>query len=161
MESVMGEGNPGEALCPFFYESARNFANNHDSLLMIDSIQAGFRCTGELSIVDYPEFENLQPPDMEAFSKALNGGQYPFSVLALSEKAANKFQHGLYGNTMTTNPRALEVASTILDLMTDEVKENICTMGEYLYQEFTKLKNIYPFITDVSGTGLLLATTYR
>ncbi len=63
-----------------------------------------------LSIVDYPGFEKLDPPDMETYSKALNAGQYPLSVLAVSERAADLYNKGIYGNTMTANPRALDVA---------------------------------------------------
>ena len=45
--------------------------------------QAGIRAMGSLSVVDYPGYETAEAPDMETYSKALNGGQYPLSVLAL------------------------------------------------------------------------------
>ena len=64
-----------------------------------------------LSIVDYPGFEGVEAPDMETYSKALNGGQYPLSVLAVNERAANLYRKGVYGNTMTTNPRAMDIAA--------------------------------------------------
>ena len=73
----------------------------------VDAIQAGLRTTGYLSIVDYPGFEKLDPPDMETYSKALNAGQYPMSVLAMTEHAAGLYRKGIYGNTMTANPRAV------------------------------------------------------
>ena len=69
---------------------------------------------GVLSIIDYPGFEDLDCPDMETYSKALNAGQYPLSVLAMTGKAAELYRSGLYGNTMTTNPRALDVAIALL-----------------------------------------------
>ena len=77
---------------------------------MVDSIQAGLWGQGCLSIVDYVGFEDCAPPDMETWSKALNAGQYPLSVVGLSGRAANLYSVGIYGNTMTTNPRALETA---------------------------------------------------
>ena len=67
-----------------------------------------------LSITDYPGFEKLPAPDMETFSKALNAGQYPLSVLAVSERVAGLYRKGIYGNTMTANPRALDVALAVL-----------------------------------------------
>lgn len=73
-------------------------------MLIIDSIQAGIRATGCLSLVDYPGFEDCEAPDMETWSKALNGGQYPLSVVGLSKRAAATYARGVYGNTMTTNP---------------------------------------------------------
>ena len=36
----------------------------------VDSIQAGFRGTGYLSIVDGPGFEDCEAPDLESWSKA-------------------------------------------------------------------------------------------
>ena len=70
---------------------------------------------GCLSIVDYPGFDGIEAPDFETYSKALNAGQYPLSVLAVSERAAGLYQKGIYGNTMTTNPRAMDVACAVLD----------------------------------------------
>ena len=82
LEPVMGEGNPGLGLTPEFYQAARDLTRDNGTLLLIDSIQAGLRTHGVLSIVDYPGFETLEAPDMETYSKALNAGQYPLSVLA-------------------------------------------------------------------------------
>ena len=65
-----------------------------------------------------PGLRSLDAPDMESYSKALNGGQYPLSVLALAESAASIFRHGVYGNTMTTNPRGLDVAVAVLESFT-------------------------------------------
>ena len=111
IEPVMGEGDPGKAVTPEFYALARELTREHGTLLLVDSIQAGLRAHGVLSIVDYPGFEQLPPPDMEAFSKALNAGQYPVSVLAVTAPAAALYRKGIYGNTMTANPRALDVAT--------------------------------------------------
>ncbi len=157
MEPVMGEGMPGLAIEPEFYKEVRKLTKENNCLLLVDSIQAGFRCYGDLSIVDYPNFHNLEPPDMESFSKTINGGQYPLSVLALSDEVSNKFKKGLYGNTMTANPRALNVGSVILDKMNNDIKENIVNKGKLLKKEFNKLKHEFEFIESVTGTGLLLA----
>ena len=88
LEPVMGEGDPGRSVPVDFYNLARELTRGHGSLLLVDSIQAGLRATGYLSIVDYPGFENAEAPDMETYSKALNAGQYPLSVLAVTEPTA-------------------------------------------------------------------------
>ncbi|HET7663033.1 MAG TPA: aminotransferase class III-fold pyridoxal phosphate-dependent enzyme, partial [Rhodanobacteraceae bacterium] len=110
LEPVMGEGDPGRAVTPEFYAAARELTRSHGTLFLVDSIQAGLRAHGVLSITDYPGFEKLDAPDMETFSKALNAGQYPLSVLAVNDKVAKLYRKGIYGNTMTANPRALDVA---------------------------------------------------
>jgi 4-aminobutyrate aminotransferase-like enzyme len=63
-------------------------------------VQAGLRATGALSLVDYPGFATCDPPDFEVFSKALNGGQIPLSVVAFGAEAAEAYRAGIYGNTM-------------------------------------------------------------
>jgi len=158
IEPVMGEGSPGLAVTPEFYTRARELTRAHGALLLVDSIQAGLRGHGVLSICDYPGFENLEAPDMETYSKALTGGQYPLSVLALSSKASKLYRPGVYGNTMTANPRALDIAVAVLNSITPELRQNIEDRGRELMQKLTGLQNeLGGSITRVQGTGLLLS----
>lgn len=158
LEPVMGEGDPGRAVTPEFYEAARRLTASHGSLLLVDSIQAGLRAHGVLSLIDYPGFGHLAPPDMETFSKALNAGQYPLSVLAVSERAANLYRKGIYGNTMTANPRALEVALATMGQLTDAVRDNIRERGREFVDKLNALKaELGGLITKVQGTGLLFS----
>jgi acetylornithine/succinyldiaminopimelate/putrescine aminotransferase len=158
LEPVMGEGDPGRSVTPEFYAAARELTRAHGALFLVDSIQAGLRAHGVLSIVDYPGFEKLDPPDMETYSKALNAGQYPLSVLAVGEKAAGLYKKGIYGNTMTANPRALEVACAVLKLFTPELRANIRTRGAEFVDKLNKLAREMPgLITKVQGTGLLFS----
>ncbi|MEO5560309.1 MAG: aminotransferase class III-fold pyridoxal phosphate-dependent enzyme [Dokdonella sp.] len=158
IEPVMGEGDPGRGVTPEFYSAARELTKAHGSLLLIDSIQAGLRAHGVLSIVDYPGFEKLEAPDMETYSKALNAGQYPLSVLAVTPSTAELYKKGIYGNTMTSNPRALDVACTVLAALTPEMRENIRVRGKEVVAKLNKLKTDLPgYLTKVQGTGLLFS----
>jgi 4-aminobutyrate aminotransferase-like enzyme len=158
LEPVMGEGDPGRSLPPAFYAVARELTRSHGSLLLVDSIQAGLRAHGVLSIVDYPGFEGLDAPDMETYSKALNAAQYPLSVLAVNERAAGLYRKGVYGNTMTTNPRALDVACAVMELLTPELRGNIRMRGVEAVEKLEKLKSeLGGLITKVQGTGLLFS----
>ncbi|WP_408953095.1 aminotransferase class III-fold pyridoxal phosphate-dependent enzyme [Lysobacter sp. Hz 25] len=158
LEPVMGEGDPGRGVPPAFYAAARELTRNHGSLLLVDSIQAGLRAHGVLSIVDYPGFEGLEAPDMETYSKALNAGQYPLSVLAVGERAASLYRKGLYGNTMTSNPRALDVAVAVMEHVTPELQANIRNRGAEAIEKLEKLKSeLGGLITKVQGTGLLFS----
>ena len=158
LEPVMGEGDPGRSVPPAFYAAARELTRQHGSLFLVDSIQAGLRAHGVLSIVDYPGFEGLDAPDMETYSKALNAAQYPLSVLAVSERAAGLYRKGVYGNTMTTNPRALDVACATLEQLTPQIRENIRARGVDAVARLEKLKDeLGGLITKVQGTGLLFS----
>ncbi|HLU13554.1 MAG TPA: aminotransferase class III-fold pyridoxal phosphate-dependent enzyme [Arenimonas sp.] len=158
MEPVMGEGDPGRSVPPAFYAAARELTKKHGTLLLVDSIQAGLRAQGVLSIVDYPGFEGLEAPDMETYSKALNAGQYPLSVLAVNARAAALYRRGTYGNTMTTNPRAMDVASAVLGQLTPALRANIRERGREFVEKLEKLKaELGGLITKVQGTGLLFS----
>jgi acetylornithine/succinyldiaminopimelate/putrescine aminotransferase len=158
LEPVMGEGDPGRAVPPAFYAAARELTKAHGTLLLVDSIQAGLRAHGVLSIVDYPGFEALEAPDMETYSKAINGGQYPLSVLAVNERAAGLYRKGVYGNTMTTNPRALDIASTVLGSLTPALRGNIRAKGQLFLDRLNMLREeLGGRITKVQGTGLLFS----
>ena len=156
IEPVQGEGNPGQCVTREFYDEARRLTLEHGSMLLVDSIQAGLRGQGCLSIIDYPGFETCEVPDLETWSKALNAGQYPLSVLGLSPRAAEFYVVGIYGNTMTTNPRALETAVAVLDQITPELRTNIRERGKELVEKLTALAEKMPeIIVKVQGTGLL------
>ncbi len=158
LEPVMGEGDPGRAVTTEFYAVARELTRAHGTLFLVDSIQAGLRAQGVLSVTDYPGFEKLDAPDMETFSKALNAGQYPLSVLALNEKAAGLYRKGIYGNTMTANPRALDVACATLGELSDSVRDNIRMRGKEFVDKLDALKDeLDGLITKVQGTGLLFS----
>jgi acetylornithine/succinyldiaminopimelate/putrescine aminotransferase len=158
LEPVMGEGDPGRSVPVDFYAAARELTKAHGSLFLVDSIQAGLRAQGVLSIVDYPGFEAQEAPDMETYSKALNAGQYPLSVLAVTERAAGLYRKGTYGNTMTTNPRALDVACAVLSQLTPELRTNIRERGRQALDKLEVLKaELGGLITKVQGTGLLFS----
>ncbi len=158
LEPVMGEGDPGRSVPVEFYAAARELTKAHGALFLVDSIQAGLRAAGCLSIVDYPGFEGQEAPDMETYSKALNAGQFPLSVLATTERAAAIYARGTYGNTMTANPRGLDVACAVLAQLTPELRANIRDRGREAIAGLEALKaELGGLITKVQGTGLLFS----
>ena len=77
---------------------------------------------------------------------------------ALNDTASQLYRAGIYGNTMTTNPRALDIAVTVLNSITPELRNNIEDRGRELLDKFAALQNeLKGCITKVQGTGLLLS----
>ena len=158
MEPVMGEGNPGIQLNKSFYDISRELTRQYDSHLIIDSVQAGLRTHGYLSMTDYIHLRHSDPPDFEIFSKAISSGQYPLSVVAMRDEISSKFKPGIYGNTMTSNPKALEMGLESLKRIDNNVISNIHTQGERFKEMLHRIKDKYPEIsTHVTGSGLLIA----
>ncbi|MFZ2956531.1 MAG: aminotransferase class III-fold pyridoxal phosphate-dependent enzyme [Candidatus Ozemobacteraceae bacterium] len=157
VEPVMGEGVPGLALTREYYDEARALTRKAGTLFIVDSIQAAIRAQGCLSIIDYPGFESCEPPDMETYSKAVNAGQFPMSVVAMTKEVSDTYVCGLYGNTMTTNPRACEVACAVLDGINDKMRKNIRERGKEFLEKFEKLAGEFPGTIDrVVGSGLMV-----
>jgi acetylornithine/succinyldiaminopimelate/putrescine aminotransferase len=158
MEPVMGEGNPGMGLTREFYDTARALTKERGTLLLIDSIQAGLRAQGCLSIVDYQGFAGIEAPDMETYSKALNAGHYPLSVLAMTAETASLYVKGVYGNTMTANPKAMDVAYEVLSRVNDAFRNNILERGQEFVEKLNGLQEkLNGQVTNVQGTGLLFS----
>ncbi|MDE3269086.1 MAG: aminotransferase class III-fold pyridoxal phosphate-dependent enzyme [Pseudomonadota bacterium] len=156
LEPVTGEGNPGRAITPDYYRLAQQLAAQHGALLTIDSVQAGIRTHGVLSVVDYPGFQHLPAPDIEVFSKALHSGHIPLSAVAVSTAVAKAFPPGLHGNTMTAVPRSLAVGCYTLSQLTPDVRSNIVARGQQFLERFEALREELPdIITHVQGKGLL------
>src|SRR3546814_21010993 len=89
---------------------------------------------------------------METFSKALNAGQYPLSVLAVGNRAAGLYRKGIYGNTMTANPRALDVALATLGELSDEVRQTIRERGtEFVDKQGARKHETGRLTTQVPG----------
>jgi acetylornithine/succinyldiaminopimelate/putrescine aminotransferase len=157
IEPVQGEGAPGLCIDRDFYDEARRLTKEHGSMLIIDSVQAGIRGQGCLSVVDYEGFQDSEAPDMEAWSKAINAGQFPLSVVGMTAEVAELYVTGIYGNTMTTNPRALETAIAVLDRITPDLRHNIRHRGKEFVEGLEALMNEFPeAILSVQGTGLLV-----
>ena len=162
IEPVQGEGNPGQCITREFYDEARKLTKEHGTLLLIDSIQAGIRGQGCLSIIDYDGFQDCEEPDLETWSKAVNAGQYPFSVLGMNSRASDLYVTGIYGNTMTTNPRALETATAVLENITPELRKNIKERGVEFVEKLNVLAAEFPdYVDKVQGTGLLCSVELK
>ncbi|HVX04334.1 MAG TPA: aminotransferase class III-fold pyridoxal phosphate-dependent enzyme, partial [Rhodanobacteraceae bacterium] len=68
------------------------------------------------------------------------------------------YKKGIYGNTMTGNPRALDIACAVLAEITPELRANIRARGAELVKKLSALKDeLGGLITKVQGTGLLLS----
>jgi acetylornithine/succinyldiaminopimelate/putrescine aminotransferase len=74
----------------------------------------------------------------------------------MTGQAADLYRAGIYGNTMTSNPRALDVAVAVIENLSPEIRENIKERGIELVAKLNSLTlELHNDITNVQGTGLL------
>ena len=80
-------------------------------------------------------------------------------MLAVTPRAADLYRKGVYGNTMTANPRALDIAATVLGLLTPALRANIRDRGREFLDKIEALRAELGdgLIGNVQGTGLLFS----
>ncbi len=163
MEPIQGEGKPGVAITPEFWQVCVNQAETiseekpFKTLLVADSVQAGGWRSGEFSLMSYPEYQAVGRPDFEIFAKTIGGGLEAVSLLVMKKEAGAYFKQGVYGNTRAGNPHSLGVVNQMFQSVTPEVKENIKARSQQFLDGFAQLQQRYPHIIKaVRGTGLLL-----
>ena len=80
----------------------------------------------------------------------------------MQKHIADKYVVGLYGNTMTTNPRALDIARDVLTHVTPAVRANILARGTEFQQVFGALVKKHPhLLTKVTGSGMIQVLSAR
>ena len=152
VEVIQGEGGITEVKTEFL-KAARELADRHDALLILDEIQCGLGRTGR-----WFGYQNHGvKPDIITLAKPLAAG-FPLGAMVASEKAAAAMTPGMHGTTFGGGPLGCRLALEFLDVMKQEnLLSHIEKVGGYFHQQLEKLKEKYPVIKEVRGRGLMLA----
>lgn len=96
-------------------------------------------------------------PDVITIGKPLGNG-HPVAAVVCTEDVAQKFANGMeYFNTFGGNPVSCAIANSVLEVViTEKLKENALTTGNFLKKRLKELALRYPIIGDVRGKGLFL-----
>ena len=135
VEGIQGEGGVFTAT-PEYLLGLRALADQHNLLLMMDSVQCGCFRTGRWQ--SYQRILEGQPgaesfaPDAIAMAKSLGAG-YPIGAVWIREPYQNVFGPGSHGTTYGGSPMACAVALTVLDVIQREkLTDNIRARGDEL-----------------------------
>jgi acetylornithine/N-succinyldiaminopimelate aminotransferase len=148
LEPVQGEGGVNPAPSGYL-EAVRTWCDEREALLMIDEIQTGLGRTGRWFGYQHAGVQ----PDVVTMAKALGNG-FPIGACWARADVAAAFRPGDHATTFGGQPLAARAALAVLDVMeTEDVPNLAATAGERLTKSLLAL----PTVTDVRGTGLLLA----
>ena len=146
LEPIQGEGGV-HPLPPDLLSTARELADRHGALLVLDEIQTGVGRTGT-----FFAWEQLGPkPHAVCLAKGLANG-LPIGVLLVSDDAPAGFEPGDHGSTFGANPVACAAACAVVDHVTDELLAGVTRSGGALARALAAL----PAVLCVRGRGLLL-----
>jgi acetylornithine/N-succinyldiaminopimelate aminotransferase len=146
LEPIQGEGGIHPATVRFLAK-ARELADAHGALLVLDEVQTGMGRTGS-----FFAWQRLGvKPDAVMLAKGLANG-LPIGALLVASEAAGGFEPGDHGSTFGGNPVACAAARAVVATITDELLEDVVRKGRVLTTRLERL----PSVVEVRGAGLLL-----
>ncbi len=150
LEPIQGEG--GVIVPPAGYLSAaREIADRHGALLILDEVQTGMGRTGTW----FAHQHEGVTPDVVTMAKGLGGGLPIGACIALG-RAAALFQPGSHGSTFGGNPVCSAAALAVIGILDDEgLVSRASRIHERLATELVAASG--GAVSHVRGRGLLLA----
>jgi predicted acetylornithine/succinylornithine family transaminase len=146
LEPIQGEGGI-HPLRPEFVGRARELADAHGALLVLDEVQSGIGRTGT-----FFAFERLGVrPDAVTLAKGLANG-LPIGALLVADEVTGAFAPGDHGSTFGGNPVACAAACAVLEAIDAALLADVARKGAWLAPELERL----PGVVEVRGAGLLL-----
>jgi acetylornithine/succinyldiaminopimelate/putrescine aminotransferase len=144
LEPVQGEGGV-HPLTPETLATARELADRHGALLILDEVQTGVGRTGA-----FFAWERLgTKPDALTLAKGLANG-LPIGAFLVGDDAPAGFEPGDHASTFGGNPVASAAACAVLDTIDDGLLARVRVLSEKL------AAGLAPY-GAVRGLGLLLA----
>ncbi len=119
-----------------------------------DEVQVGFGRLGS----HFWGFETQNVvPDIVVLGKPIGNG-FPLAAVVTTREIAEVFNNGMeFFSTFGGNPVACAVGLAVLDVVKEEqLQENALHVGNYWIAELENLRNKYPLIGDIRGSGLFL-----
>ncbi len=152
LEPIQGEGGIRECT-PEFLVLARQLANQHHAVLILDEIQCGLGRTG--TRLAFQQFNAV--PDVVALAKPLAAG-LPLGAFLARDSVAAAISVGQHGTTFGGGPLACRVALEFLSVLEEEkLLEQVQRVGAYLKAQLEQLKDTFAVVKEVRGRGLIQA----
>ncbi|MFA5972584.1 MAG: aspartate aminotransferase family protein [Lentimicrobiaceae bacterium] len=135
-----------------FWQRVREICTKHGVLLILDEIPIALGRTGKMFAFEHFGIE----PDIICLGKGLGGGIIPFAAMVTrdSYNTANDISLGHY--THEKSPLGSMAALATLHFIEKEnILQKVADDGQFMRTELFQLKEQFPLIGDVRGTGLL------
>ena len=152
VEPIQGEGGIRPASQEFM-QGLRDFADEHDLMLVLDEVQCGVARTGKFYAHEHYGIE----PDILATAKGIGGG-FPLGACLATEKAARGMGFGTHGSTYGGNPLAMAAGTAVMEAVAnEEFLAEVTAKGERIRARLEQFIGNYPDLFElVRGKGLML-----
>lgn len=142
---------------PEYFQQMRKWADQHDILITLDEVQAGFGRTGKW--FGYMHYGMV--PDLVCCGKGLGDG-LPIGAVIGRADVMDQYGPGSMTSTHTGNPLCCAAALASLQAIEDDgLVENAARLGKVLLDALSPLKDKYaPHIGIIQGAGLVAAVQF-
>ena len=137
-----------------YLNNVRSLCDERNLLMIVDEIQTGFGRTGKLFAYQH----NNIIPDIVTLAKGIANG-LPLGAVLVSEKVANSITPGCHGSTFGGNPVAIAVANQVMELITEDLLDNIISLGLLLKNKIAE-KN-FKEIEEINSKGLMVGVKIK
>ena len=152
-------GAAGAAIVPpnGYLQRIKQICEEHEILFIADEVMTGFGRTGKMLACEHWGIV----PDIVTFGKGMSGGYTPIAAASMSDAVLDPILNGskmiIGGHTLSANPLSCAISLAVLTYVDKHnLGERATESGEYLMNKLAKKKEIYSFIGDVRGKGLLI-----
>lgn len=150
VEVIQGEGGIVN-ISSDFVQTIKSVCKEKDLLLIVDEVQTGIARTGYY--FGYQAFD-LQP-DIVSVAKGIAGG-FPMGASIVSERVAANLTPSCHASTFGGSALASAAANYVLDTIDQKAMlDHVKSMGQYLSEQLSGLKEKFPVITGLKGMGLI------
>ncbi len=132
------------------------WAHQRGLLVAIDEVQSSYGRTGRMWAVEHEDVR----ADILTIGKAIGCG-VPVSAVAATSDVFSCLQKGELSSTLGGNPVASAAVCAVLDIFEQEgLVENSATMGAYMLDRLTAMKDRCRYLGDVRGQGLIIGLEF-
>ncbi|MBE0536792.1 MAG: aspartate aminotransferase family protein [Phycisphaerae bacterium] len=151
IEPIQGEGGINMATEEYM-QTIRHLCDANGAVMILDEVQTGLGRTGKWFGYQHYDVQ----PDVITMAKALGGG-VAIGAMMTTEHMAACLVPGTHASTFGGNPLACAAGIAVLEaIKADDLLANAAAMGKYAVERLTALKDKYPVITQIRGTGLMI-----
>lgn len=155
IEPIQGEGGfyaaPNELT-----KALRETCDEHGIVLIADEVQTGFARTGKLFAMQH----HSVVADLTTMAKGLAGG-VPLAAVTGRAELMDAAHPGGLGGTYGGSPLGIAAAHAVLDVIEDEqLCDRANKFGSRLKQKLESIRSTTPEISDVRGTGMMVAVEF-
>lgn len=155
LEPVQGEGGVNVPSADYL-KQVRSWCDENNLVMILDEVQTGIGRLGTLFGYEQYGVE----PDVITLAKGLGGG-VPIGAF-LSKEKYSVLTPGDHGSTYGGNPLACAAAYSVVNhVVENNLVTNVIKTGNKLKSGLEKFIDKYELISEVRGTGLLLAMEFK